>query len=182
MFHLPVGEATITLQDVQVLFGLNVDGDEVSGTDTARKPHQWLTVCQAMMGFTPELAAIKNGNIYLSYLLKELCRDLRDDASEEECKQRARVYIMHLIGGFLLPNSSSSGVYMYHLFNLQNLESCGELSWGSAVLACLYKRLCKASHYSAKEISGPLVLLQVKIYQLYLKIKINNVFEYSFCM
>ena len=28
-FHLPFGEVTITLQDVQVLFGLRIDGDAV---------------------------------------------------------------------------------------------------------------------------------------------------------
>ena len=36
-FHLPFGEVTIRLQDVQVLFGLYINGDVVYIEDTTRR-------------------------------------------------------------------------------------------------------------------------------------------------
>ncbi|KAD5803421.1 hypothetical protein E3N88_14781 [Mikania micrantha] len=42
-----------------------------------------------------------------------------------------------------------------------NIAGFGGLSWGSAVLAMLYRNLCKATSSSAKNIGGPLYILQL---------------------
>lgn len=162
-FHFPTGEATVTLQDVGVLWGLSVDGMALIGTDFSKSLGDWVDACEYMMGFTPPEGAITSNRIHLRCLYDVLCSPLPEDASEEACIQRARVYILYLLGGQLLSDLSGSSVYLHHLHHMITMCTSAILSWGSAVLACLYRRLCKATSPRATEICGPLVLLQVRI-------------------
>ncbi|TMW83187.1 hypothetical protein EJD97_002548, partial [Solanum chilense] len=47
-FQLPFGEVTITLPDVQVLFGLCIDGDAVYIQDATRRIHPWRTLLESL--------------------------------------------------------------------------------------------------------------------------------------
>ncbi|KAH0678751.1 hypothetical protein KY284_019836 [Solanum tuberosum] len=49
-FHLPFGKVMITLQDVQVLFGLRIDGDVVYMQDAARRIRPWRTLLETLTG------------------------------------------------------------------------------------------------------------------------------------
>lgn len=73
----------------------------------------------------------------------------------------ARAYILRLIGGFLMPDKSQNLVKLMFLQFFEDLDRCGTYNWGGAVLATLYRMLCRASRPGDKEIGGPLVLLQV---------------------
>ena len=44
---MPHGKVTITLQDVEVLLGLPVDGDAITGSTQK----EWENVCQEFLGF-----------------------------------------------------------------------------------------------------------------------------------
>jgi len=44
---------------------------------------------------------------------------------------------------------------------LADLQQTGHYSWGSAVLAYLYRELCMATDYSQRQVSGCLTLLQL---------------------
>ncbi|KAH0672970.1 hypothetical protein KY290_025250 [Solanum tuberosum] len=55
-FHLPFGGVTITLQDVQVLFGLRIDGDVVYMQDAARRICPWRTLLETLAGCAIALA------------------------------------------------------------------------------------------------------------------------------
>ena len=46
-FHIPHGEVTITLQDVEVLLGLPVDGEVVTGSTQK----EWPNVCRDFLNF-----------------------------------------------------------------------------------------------------------------------------------
>ena len=47
-FHLPFGEFTITLRNVQVLFGLRIDGDVVYIQDATRRIRPWSTLLETL--------------------------------------------------------------------------------------------------------------------------------------
>ena len=50
-FHLPHGEMSITLQDVEVIFGLSIDGEVLVGP-TAVVDGDWSQLCMELLGFT----------------------------------------------------------------------------------------------------------------------------------
>ncbi|KAF3624557.1 hypothetical protein FXO37_31311 [Capsicum annuum] len=52
-FHLPFGEATMTLQDIQILFGLRAEGDVVVYLDLMHRNFDWARFMQVHTGFTP---------------------------------------------------------------------------------------------------------------------------------
>ena len=52
MFHLPHGEMSITLQDVEVIYGLPIEGEVLVGL-TTMVDRNWSQLCMELLGFTP---------------------------------------------------------------------------------------------------------------------------------
>lgn len=50
-FHLLFGEVTITLHDVQVMFGLRINGRLVYVQDAAQRNYPWRTILQRLTGY-----------------------------------------------------------------------------------------------------------------------------------
>ncbi|GFS30575.1 pectin lyase-like superfamily protein [Actinidia rufa] len=94
-FHLPVGEASITLQDVAILLGLPVDEE------------------------------IDSGRLRMSWLRRTF--DILPEHADDVSGQR-------------------------------HTRAC---SWGSAVLAMLYRSMCRAMKTGQRQIAGALLLLQI---------------------
>ncbi|KAL3821144.1 hypothetical protein ACJIZ3_007049 [Penstemon smallii] len=159
-FHLPVGEATVTLQDIAVLWGLPVDGDPITGVDTNRSMDEWQDICNELLGFRPPPEDFDRGRLKIR-CLQERFKTLPDGASEDTVKFYARAYILQLLGGQLLSDMSNNKVKLMYLPLLRDFEASGRLSWGSAVLSCLYRALCRATKPETSDICGPLVLLQI---------------------
>ncbi|KAK5776300.1 hypothetical protein PVK06_044259 [Gossypium arboreum] len=134
-FHLPCGECTITLEDVHLQLGLPVDGYAVTGSASST---DWEAVCYERLGALPD-------NINGEY-------DFR--------VRYARAYILEMIGGYLMPDLSRKLVHLRWLLKLVDFRAAGELSWGSAVLATLYKEMCGATRPNKVKIGGCLSLLQ----------------------
>ncbi|KAL3533522.1 hypothetical protein ACH5RR_007043 [Cinchona calisaya] len=86
---------------------------------------------------------------------------LANSLLDEAYVQRIRICLIILIGDMLLSDASSRRISLYFMSLLEDLHACGQYSWGSAVLAFLYRKLCNAfntRHYT--QISGPLAILQ----------------------
>ncbi|RYR69082.1 hypothetical protein Ahy_A03g015615 isoform B [Arachis hypogaea] len=73
--------------------------------------------------------------VKLTWFHNTVCEELEQDATEERMMRYTRGYIMQLIGGILFPDASDSRVHISWLPLLKNLDACGRLSWGFAVLA-----------------------------------------------
>ncbi|KAJ9541705.1 hypothetical protein OSB04_028211 [Centaurea solstitialis] len=94
----------------------------------------------------------------MKFLHVVLDTEFSDNPTNEQCMQRARAYILLLIGGSIFPDSSDNSVHMNLVVLLEDFDRCSDLRWGSAALACLYRNLCKAAT-NDKIIDGPLMIL-----------------------
>ncbi|KAK1354010.1 hypothetical protein POM88_047266 [Heracleum sosnowskyi] len=159
-FHLPTGECTITLQDVSILLGLRVDGRAITGSTEFKGG--WTKIVQEMFGKAPseESKDLNGGRLKLSWLSKTFLM-LPDDADEDEVIRHTHAFMLQLIGGVLFTDHQGSQIHCMFIPLIQNLERCSKLSWGSGVLAFLYRELCKACKIGVEEIAGCVLLLQL---------------------
>ncbi|KAG8499333.1 hypothetical protein CXB51_005850 [Gossypium anomalum] len=153
-FHLPCGECTITLEDVHLQLGLPVDGYAVTGSASST---EWGVVCYELLGDIPD--NINEGRIEMGWL-RDKFPELDNDSTELERIQYARAYIIEMVGGYLMSDLSRNLVHLRWLLKLVDFRAAGELSWGSAVLATLYKKMCGATRPNKAKIEGCLSLLQ----------------------
>ncbi|KAJ0959797.1 hypothetical protein J5N97_000507 [Dioscorea zingiberensis] len=151
-FHMPVGEMTITLQDVEVLTGLRVDGRAV----VANMYEDWENLCEELLGEVPE--EIVKGMVPISWLYSTFSVVSEQHKNEDHV---ARAYILYLIGTRLMPYSSGNLVHLKWLMFVADFEACGEFAWGAAVLANLYHEMRRASGRHCSTTSACYTLLQV---------------------
>ncbi|XP_027343213.1 protein MAINTENANCE OF MERISTEMS-like [Abrus precatorius] len=82
----------------------------------------------------------------------------------------ARAYILRLIGGFMLPDHSSSRISVRYLPLLEDFELTGQYNWGSAVLGYLYRELCMATNIDRVAIGGLTALIVIWAWDRFLHI------------
>ncbi|KAK5802064.1 serine/threonine-protein phosphatase 7 long form homolog [Gossypium arboreum] len=138
-FHLPYGEFTITLEDVHLQLGLSVDGDAVTGSVHSA---DWGEVCYELLGAI--LDNINGGRIEMGWL-RDKFPEPDDDSIELERIRYAPAYIFEIIGDYLMPDLSRNLVHLRWLLKLVDFRAAGEFSWGSAMLATLYREMCGAT-------------------------------------
>eukprot|EP00261_Vitis_vinifera_P039130 XP_019080373.1 PREDICTED: serine/threonine-protein phosphatase 7 long form homolog [Vitis vinifera] len=115
-FHLPVGEMTITLQDVAVILGLRIHGLPITGTCDI----DWSLLCYELLGVTPPTSEIKGSAISTRWLCHQFSHppvDL-DDATLE---QYACAFILELIGSTLFTDKKGTHIHMCYLPLLRDL-------------------------------------------------------------
>ncbi|XP_042038240.1 serine/threonine-protein phosphatase 7 long form homolog [Salvia splendens] len=163
-FHLPVGETTITLQDVQVLWALRVDGVPFTGNGFCESG--WRGLCEELLGFYPLQSEMKENGILASALIHRMAIEPLGDGLEDEAYiQRARMIVLVLLGGLILPDGSGCKIPLMWLTQLRDVEAASMISWASAALATLYHNLCEASMGKMSDIGGPTVLLQLWVWE-----------------
>lgn len=158
-FHLPFGEATITLQDVNVLFGLRITGRPVTGSNN----FIWADLLEEHLGLRPPREELDGQKLKLTWLRDNFSNPpVQADGSINEIvlHRYVRAYLLYLIGAVLFPDKSGNKVQMLYFPLLIDLTRLHEISWGSGVLAYLYRNLCTASKKGVTQIAGPLLLLQ----------------------
>ncbi|QHO29257.1 uncharacterized protein DS421_8g223680 [Arachis hypogaea] len=157
-FVLPVGEVTVTLEDVAHIFGLPIDGEPVSGwTDSSSD----FVRSQSMAVFGREPVVSGNSKSYIKLGWVRRIRDAEPLDTEESIRRYVRCQIFCLLGSTLFTDKSTTYAHAKYLPLLRDFERIHTYSWGSACLAHLYRALCRASRYDTKEMDGPLNLLFV---------------------
>ncbi|KAJ9565706.1 hypothetical protein OSB04_001672 [Centaurea solstitialis] len=136
-FHLPIGEVSVTLQDVQLMWGLRIDREVVTGREKKWSLNEKRETCYRLLGILPKQGNFKDAQLKMTFLREVLDVPLPDNA-----------------------NTNDNAVHMNLVVLLEDFDRCSGLSWGSAALACLYRNLCRAAT-TEKIIAGPLMLLQL---------------------
>ncbi|KAK5804029.1 hypothetical protein PVK06_031678 [Gossypium arboreum] len=169
-YHLLCGECTITLNDVALKLGLSVDDSAVTRSTVVRSKED---LCKTFLG--------KVSNKFYSHrinmkLLETNFKDLPKDAPNVIKEQNTRSFILRLIGGILMPNKSQNLVRIRWLLHLVDFKEIIRLSWGSTVLATLYRELCRTTKPNKMSISGCLLLLQSWVWWRlpFLRLQVND--------
>ncbi|KAM3260464.1 hypothetical protein ACQJBY_051620 [Aegilops geniculata] len=147
-FHLRFGEMAVLLKDVAVLTGLRVDGTPVTGATGCH----WEQLCLELLGQEPP--QIKGGSINIAWLY-DTFSNLPEGANQSEIEHATRAYIMYQIGCSLFPDPSGTRVHLRYLALLRDFDASGEMAWGAAVLAHLYRELGKIWAWEHIQIGRP---------------------------
>ncbi|XP_016681148.1 serine/threonine-protein phosphatase 7 long form homolog [Gossypium hirsutum] len=170
-FHFPCGECTVTLEDVAMQLGLPIDRSPVTRVSSFTDP---AAVCYQLLGESPEDGDKYFFGIKFTWLKAKIC-GLSVTATEGELMCIARAYIMHMIGVVLMPDANGDSAHLSYLPLLADFSTARSYSWGSAVLATLYRELFRATEPQVKDIGGCLILLQSwALYQMSFLARISH--------
>ena len=166
-FHLPHGEIGITLQDIEVMLGIPVDGLLV----TRRTDLKWNEVCRELLGHEPP-PVIPNSNkstltgvkIKYKWLDAQFAIPLAVDADDEVVQQNARYHLLVWMWALLFMDKSTDRISLLTLQLFNPINNARQYNWGSATLAWLYRKLFSASKKDAMQIGGALLLVQLWAY------------------
>ena len=176
-FHLPIGEMTITLDDVACLLGILVTWRLLP--DRELTCDEGLKMIQMELIFTTEAAAMemtKHGAAHISFgVLKRRyeevlnrCNQLLEPDTLEEEDERAQVrlacikaFLLLLLGWTIFFDKNSKNINLLWLLALQDMDELDNWSWRGMRLAFLYEQLSLTSDSSVASCDGYMTLLVV---------------------
>ncbi|KAI3462319.1 hypothetical protein Pfo_018982 [Paulownia fortunei] len=131
-FYFRIGEVTVTLQGVAIIWGLPVDGEPI-------------------IGFRGECILLSALRGYLQ------ANPVTDDTLHDELEQYARGCALILLGSIMCPDSSGNRVSLLYLQSMEQIKDVVYFSWGSAILSFMYRELCTASDKDKNVIGGAII-------------------------
>ena len=157
----------ITLQDIEVMLGIPVDGLPV----TRRTDYKWNLLCRELLGHEPppmipnlNTSTFTGVRIKYKWLDAQFAAPLAADAGDEVVQQHAYYHLLVWMGALLFMDKSMDRVSLVPLQLLNPISNARQYSWGSAALAWLYRQLCSASKMDVMQIRGALLLVQLWTY------------------
>jgi hypothetical protein len=91
---------TITLQDVEVMLGLLVDGEVLVGSTELN----WSELCLQLLGVSPPPNKLDGSRLNMKWL-QDTFGVLPDDANEVTMQRYTRAYILEFLGGSYFADS-----------------------------------------------------------------------------
>jgi hypothetical protein len=120
-FHLPCGEATVTLQDVSILFGLPIEGTPIMTTPQSRD--EYIQLCEHTFGSRPTVEQCKPGGWVSGPFFEELVSNYDlVNGTEEEVRGFAFAWMLQMVGGLLFPDKASGGSRTIYLPFLEDIN------------------------------------------------------------
>ncbi|MBA0804946.1 hypothetical protein Gohar_004498 [Gossypium harknessii] len=141
-FHLPYGECTITLEDIGLQLDLSVNGEVITAPVVNA---DWSETFEQLLGKVPN--KFRGSQIEVGWL-EDYFKQIEAFTSGVEKEKFACAFILRMTGGLLMPDKSQNMVHLRWLLLLVDLKEVGQFSWGSMVLATLYREMCQGSENS----------------------------------
>ncbi|XP_012830041.1 PREDICTED: uncharacterized protein LOC105951197 [Erythranthe guttata] len=154
-FHMSWGEMTITLHDVQMILGANVEGrvvvpryDEV----IERTNCVYLLSEVLNLEFEEIDESWKRGGPTWRMIQGQLL------IPDTPMRRRVQIYLVFLLGSILFPDKTCDRVKPWYMHVLEDsmLDQVGTYSWGSACLANLYRELGICSRAQSRGLASVL--------------------------
>ncbi|CAN1186994.1 Protein MAIN-LIKE 2, partial [Linum perenne] len=143
-------EATITLEDVEVLTGLPTGGLPVTvGLDRRSAD----VICQKLLGATSPARSFMGHSVKISWVKGEFDH-LPTGAPPDVVTRYTRAYTWVLLGAVLLADRSGDLIPVHLLRLVGDPNVARTFSWGSAVLAWLYKAMGRATFFTGGSQKG----------------------------
>ena len=159
-FHLPIGEMTITLDDVSSLLHLPITGAfyTFEGIDTYAAVEKLIDLLGVRASEArAETHQCRGPHVRLSWL-----RDVyHSRCSAMQWIETTREYLLHLVGCTIFANKSCTFIGVVWLKLFRHLDECSSYAWGVAALTHMYEQLNDASMQRTKQLGGYVSLFQV---------------------
>nr|XP_033514283.1 protein MAIN-LIKE 1-like [Nicotiana tomentosiformis] len=137
---------------------------------------QYLDMLQQLTRFRPqeETALAGASRLQLTTIrdhLEVLHPDITGDTPELHIHRYTRLMLLLMFGGVLFPNTSGNLVNLRFLHHLERLDDLPQYNWSSAVLAYLYRQMCRATIGTQCDVAGFLPLLQVWAWEWFMQLQ-----------
>ncbi|KAL5173894.1 Uncharacterized protein HKD37_16G046336 [Glycine soja] len=163
-FHLPIGDVTITLDDVASLLHLPIVG--AFHTFDPLDVDQAVELLVELFEVSTKKAKDKTNQCRGAYVRLAWLRDIyRSKCDARQWTLTARAYLLHLVGCTHFANKSATHINVVFLDAFRDLSQSGSYSWGAAALVHMYENLNDASKHTTKYLVGYITLLQCWIYE-----------------
>lgn len=161
-FHMPFGEMTIMLHDVERILRIPVEGQMVS---RETELEDLLVYCSfTFQGCSME--EVMGKHYSRGGILNESILECISPTSPPE--ESARAWLWLMLGSTLFVDKSGNRCRPNCLTELwDDMDSIPDYSWSSATLAYLFRQLGIASRGSSQGLSGCLTVLQTWIYEYF---------------
>ncbi|XP_061364792.1 serine/threonine-protein phosphatase 7 long form homolog [Gastrolobium bilobum] len=158
-FHMTQSEMTITLQDVAAILGLPTEGRVVTGVTST----DWRVLCQEVLGHALLGSEQPYGDVKLSYLDRHYAHWGAIVADPHQVIFFTKAHIARVLGPWLLCDKSGGSVVgcRYIALLAGDFGEIGQYSWGSVVLAHLFRQLCELTDPRKSDMSGCHILLHI---------------------
>ncbi|XP_061374111.1 serine/threonine-protein phosphatase 7 long form homolog [Gastrolobium bilobum] len=151
---------TITLQDVAGILGLPTDGIVVTGSTN----EDWPAVCVVVFGAVPQANEFHHSGDHRISFLDQLYTRWTDHAGDHDREiYFTKAHIARMPGCWLLADKSGGSNIGCRLVLLLGggFDEIGRFSWGSAVLAHLFRNLFECTDVGRSDMGGCHILLQI---------------------
>src|SRR3954462_6645199 len=172
-FHLPVGEMTITLHDVQCLLHLPIRGPLLHHSKIQRvEAIEWMTLYLGMEHEVAHFECVTTSGPHVRFtILSTYFEHHLDAVAEGEGDElfthyhrgcALRCCYMHVVGAACFVDKSARYVDVNYLRYFMDLDTVHQWNWGAATLAYLYQKLNEASNWRTRQLVGSCTLLTVR--------------------